>query len=240
MAAELVRGQNHPLSQVRLEIRIPAGVPVLAGATLGDEHGTVRGRPWVAHPGAPAPPGTEVTRQAAADPRLAIDLAALPGGVHRVDVFRALPAGAAGPPRFGAAPAPHITVNGLDGTELASCTVTGLNAETAVVALELYRRQGAWKTPPAGSPTARTRLPTAPCSIRRGVRCCDSLRCPTTTSPIRGSVMPGRTNLRSPRPAVRSFRRCSPRWPGLAPSSGKAALTSQFGSSFTLHFTFPW
>ena len=31
MVAELVRGQNHPLSQVRLEIRVSAGTPVVAG-----------------------------------------------------------------------------------------------------------------------------------------------------------------------------------------------------------------
>ncbi|MFJ4520438.1 TerD family protein [Streptomyces sp. NPDC088810] len=145
MAAELVRGQNHPLAQVRLEIRISAGVPVLAGATLGDEHGTIHGRQWVARPGAPAPPGVEAPRQAAAEHRLAVDLAALPEAVHRVDVFLALPADTAVAPRFGAAPAPHTTVNGMDGTELASYTVTGLDAETAVIALELYRRQGAWK-----------------------------------------------------------------------------------------------
>ncbi|MEU7408162.1 TerD family protein [Streptomyces sp. NPDC042638] len=145
MAAELVRGQNHPLSQIRLEIRVCAGVPVLTGATLGDEHGTVHGCQWVAHPGAPAQPGVEVPRQAAAEHRLAVDLAALPEAVHRLDVFLALPAGTAGPDRFGAVPAPHATVNGLDGTELACYTLTGLDAESAVIALELYRRQGAWK-----------------------------------------------------------------------------------------------
>ncbi|MFH9086102.1 TerD family protein [Streptomyces sp. NPDC017673] len=145
MGAELVRGQNHPLSQVRLEIRISAGVPVLAGATLGDEHGTVHGRRWVAHPGAPALPGVEVARQAAAEHRLAVDLAALPDAVHRVDVFLALPTGTAGPLGFGAVPAPHTTVSGHDGTELACYTLTGLDTETAVIALELYRRQGAWK-----------------------------------------------------------------------------------------------
>ncbi|WP_030348009.1 TerD family protein [Streptomyces sp. NRRL S-1022] len=145
MAAELVRGQNHPLAQVRLEIRISAGVPVLAGVTLGDEHGTVPGRQWVAHPGVPAPPGVEAPGQAAAEHLLAVDLAALPEAVHRVEVFLALPAGTAVASRFGAVPAPHTTVNGMDGTELASYTLTGLDAETAVIALELYRRQGAWK-----------------------------------------------------------------------------------------------
>ncbi|MFE3123570.1 hypothetical protein ACFXHD_09140 [Streptomyces hydrogenans] len=38
MTAELVRGQNHTLPQTRLEIRVSAGTPVVAGATLGDEH----------------------------------------------------------------------------------------------------------------------------------------------------------------------------------------------------------
>ncbi|WP_329241385.1 TerD family protein [Streptomyces canus] len=149
MTAELVRGQNHPLSQARLEIRIAAGTPVVAGATLGDEHGTVHGVEWVVHPGAPTLPGLEVSRQAAADHRLAVDLGAVPEAVHRVHVLLALPA-AGGPLRFGAVAAPFVAVTGLDGTELAGYTITGLDAESAVVALELYRRQGAWKVRAVG------------------------------------------------------------------------------------------
>ncbi|MET7734329.1 TerD family protein [Streptomyces sp. NPDC005402] len=149
MTAELVRGQNHPLSQARLEIRIAAGTPIVAGATLGDEHGRVHGVEWVVHPGTPTLPGLEVSRQAAADHRLAVDLGALPEAVHRVHVLLALPA-AGGPVRFGAVPAPFVAVTGLDGTELASYTITGLDAESAVVALELYRRQGAWKVRAVG------------------------------------------------------------------------------------------
>ncbi|MET9792006.1 TerD family protein [Streptomyces canus] len=149
MTAELVRGQNHPLSQARLEIRIAAGTPIVAGATLGDEHGTVHGVEWVVHPGAPALPGLEVSRQAAADHRLAVDLGAVPEAVHRVHVLLALPS-AGGPVRFGAVAAPFVAVTGLDGTELASYTITGLDAESAVVALELYRRPGAWKVRAVG------------------------------------------------------------------------------------------
>ncbi|MFF7542247.1 TerD family protein [Streptomyces canus] len=149
MTAELVRGQNHPLSQARLEIRIAAGTPVVAGATLGDEHGTVHGVEWVVHPGAPTLPGLEVSRQAAADHRLAVDLGAVPEAVHRVHVLLALPP-AGGPVRFGAVAAPFVAVTGLDGTELAGYTITGLDAESAVVALELYRRQGAWKVRAVG------------------------------------------------------------------------------------------
>ncbi|MEV7500917.1 TerD family protein [Streptomyces sp. NPDC093018] len=145
MTVELVRGQNHPLPQVRLEIRISAGVPVLAGATLGDENGTLHGPQRVAHAGAPMLPGVEVPRQAAAEHRLAVDLSAVPEAVHRVGVFLALPTGTTGPLRFGAVPAPHLTVHGPDGTEIARYTVGGLDTEAALIALELYRRQGAWK-----------------------------------------------------------------------------------------------
>ncbi|MFF8429343.1 TerD family protein [Streptomyces sp. NPDC016566] len=150
MTAELVRGQNHPLSQVRLEIRISAGVPVLAGATLGDEHGTVHGAEWVAHPGAPTLPGIEVSGQAAADHRLAVDLAALPEAVHRVTVLLALPTQPGDALRFGAVAAPRTAVTGLDGAEIVRFNLTGLDAESAVVALELYRRQDAWKVRAVG------------------------------------------------------------------------------------------
>lgn len=150
MTAELVRGQNHPLSQVRLEVRVSAGRPIVAGATLGDEQGKVRGVEWVAHPGAPTLPGLEVSKQAAADHRLAFDLDALPEPVHRVHVLLALPTGVGGPVRFGAVAAPFVAVTGLDGSEVASYTITGLDAESAVVALELYRRQGAWKVRAVG------------------------------------------------------------------------------------------
>jgi hypothetical protein len=145
MTAELVRGQNHPLSQSRLEIRVSAGTPMVAAATLGDEQGRIHGVEWVAHPGTPTLPGLEVSRQAAADHRLAVDLDAMPEAVHRISVLLALPIGVGRPTRFGAVPAPFVAVTGLDGTELVSYTVAGLDSESAVVALELYRRQDAWK-----------------------------------------------------------------------------------------------
>ncbi|MET7321087.1 TerD family protein, partial [Streptomyces sp. NPDC005549] len=150
MTAELTRGQNHPLPRARLEIRISAGTPVVAGATLGDENGTIHGVERVVHPGAPTLPGLEVSRQAAADHRLAVDLDAVPDAVHRVSVLLALPVGGSGPARFGAVAAPFVAVTDLDGDEVASYTITGLEAETAVVALELYRRQGAWKVRAVG------------------------------------------------------------------------------------------
>ncbi|WP_169801284.1 TerD family protein, partial [Streptomyces kanamyceticus] len=150
MTAELVRGQNHPLPGTRLEIRVSAGKPIVAGATLGDERGRIRGVEWVAHPGSPTLPGLEVSKQAAADHRLAVDLDAVPDTVHRVSVLLALPVGVGGPVSFSALAAPFVAVTGLDGTGIASYTITDLGTESAVVALELYRRQGAWKVRAVG------------------------------------------------------------------------------------------
>ncbi|GGV51196.1 export associated protein [Streptomyces longisporoflavus] len=150
MTAELVRGQNHPLPETRLEIRVSVGKPIVAGATLSDDRGKVRGTDWVAHPGSPTLPGLEVPRQAAADHRLAVDLGAVPEAVHRVNVLLALPVGAGGPVSFGSLAAPFVAVTGLDGTEVASYTITDLDAESAVVALELYRRHDAWKVRAVG------------------------------------------------------------------------------------------
>lgn len=150
MTAELVRGQNHPLPGTRLEIRISAGKPIMAGAALSDEQGRTPGPAWVVHPGAPALPGIEVSQQVAADHRLAVDLAALPEEAHRLSVLLALPTGTGGPTRFGALPAPHAAVTALDGSEIVGYTVTGLDSESAVVVLELYRRQGAWKVRAVG------------------------------------------------------------------------------------------
>ncbi|WP_326649199.1 MULTISPECIES: TerD family protein [unclassified Streptomyces] len=149
MTAELVRGQNHPLPDTCLEIRVSAGHPVVACTTCADERGTVRDE-WIAHPGAPTLPGVEVSPQATEAPRFTIDLEAVPVAVHQVNVLLALPETGGGPALFGATAAPFVAVVGRDGTELASFTITGLDAENALVAVELYRRQGAWKVRAVG------------------------------------------------------------------------------------------
>ncbi|MFL4493161.1 TerD family protein [Streptomyces sp. VTCC 41912] len=145
MTAELVRGQNHPLDGTRVEIRIAADGPVLVGVALGDGQGRLAGTEAVVHPGAPRRPGVEVPSGAAAEQRIAVDLDALPAAVHRLSVLLALPGGPGAPHAFGAAAAPSLVVAQADGTPLAAYVVTGLGLESALVALELYRRRGAWR-----------------------------------------------------------------------------------------------
>ncbi|WP_329194326.1 MULTISPECIES: TerD family protein [unclassified Streptomyces] len=148
MTAELVRGQNHPLSRHQVEIRVTAGTPVLALVSAGDDEGRLPGPEALAHPGARVLPGLEAPGAAAERHRFPLDLDAVGAAVHRVRVVLALPPG--GPARFGAVPAPHVAVAGPDGAEAAAYTMTGLDPESAVVALELYRRQDAWKVRAVG------------------------------------------------------------------------------------------
>ncbi|MEW2415910.1 TerD family protein [Streptomyces sp. NPDC046866] len=148
MTAELVRGQNHPLSLSRVEIRVSAGTDVLALACACDDEGRLTGPDALAHPAAPALPGLTVPGAAAAEHRFAVDLDAVGPAVQQVRVVLVLPPG--GPARFGAVPAPRLAVADPEGAELAGYTLTGLDAETALVSLELYRRQGAWKVRAVG------------------------------------------------------------------------------------------
>lgn len=149
MTVELVRGQNHTLPYSRLEIRVSAGKPVVAGAVLVDDSGRTRGT-WVAHPGAPGVPGLEASRQAAADHRLAVDLEAVPDEATQVRLFLALPQGVGGPASFATLASPFVALTSLDGAEIASYTVIGLTTESAVIAVELYQRKDAWKVRAVG------------------------------------------------------------------------------------------
>ncbi|MFD3695924.1 TerD family protein [Streptomyces sp. NPDC058646] len=148
MTAELVRGQNHPVSHSRVEVRVSAGTPVLALASAVGDDGRLPGPGAVAHPGARHLPGLQVPEAVARQHRIAVDLDAVGDTVQRVGVLLVLPPG--GPARFGEVAASYVAVAGPDGAEIAGYTVTGLEDETAVIALELYRRQGAWKVRAVG------------------------------------------------------------------------------------------
>ncbi|GAA2477733.1 hypothetical protein GCM10010406_12330 [Streptomyces thermolineatus] len=145
MAVELVRGQNLPLPGTRLRVAVRAAEPVVVAAVLADATGRARGTDRVAHPGAPALPGVAVPAGAAARHEVAVDLEALPPGTERLAVVLVLPGG-----RFGAAEAPYASVEDAEGGTVAGFALSGLGEETAVVAVELYRRQGVWKVRAVG------------------------------------------------------------------------------------------
>ncbi|MFJ1704102.1 TerD family protein [Kitasatospora sp. NPDC088346] len=146
MAAELVRGQNHPLPHTGLTVRVSAAGPHAVTVLLADADGRVRGPEHVTYPGAPELPGVRLS-DGAGRPQLTVDLAALPPGVERLLIALVLPPGGG---TFGSASAPFTAVAGPDGTDVATFTLTGLTTETAVTALELYLRGGTWKVRAVG------------------------------------------------------------------------------------------
>ncbi|MER7782939.1 TerD family protein [Streptomyces albidoflavus] len=146
MTAELVRGQNQALPWTRLEIGVEAGRALALGAVLVGEAGhALGGAEGITLPGAPLLPGLAAPGPPAPTQRLAVDLGALPAAATRVDLFLALPDDPDAPARFGSLAAPRVLLLGPGGERAAVFAVTGLAEETAVVAVELYRRNGAWK-----------------------------------------------------------------------------------------------
>ncbi|MBD3930110.1 TerD family protein [Streptomyces chumphonensis] len=147
MTAELVRGQNHALPGTDLTVRVEAALPVLAGMTLADADG--RGREgWLVHGDALSLPGLLAPGRPAPAHDLRVDLARLPEGARTVRVWLALPS--AGPASFAAAGAPRVVVGEAAGAARLAHTLGGLAAESAVTAVEFYRRAGAWKVRAVG------------------------------------------------------------------------------------------
>ncbi|MEU2391609.1 TerD family protein [Streptomyces sp. NPDC007369] len=238
MTAELVRGQNHPLSQSRVEIRVTAGAPVLALAAVCDGEGRLTGPGALARPGSSAPPGLQVPGPAAGEHRFAVDLGAVGPGVDQVKVVLVLPPG--GPARFGAFPAPYAAVAAPEGDALAGYALTGLDPETAVVALELYRRQGAWKVRAVGqgyagglaalladagldAPAAAELASAVAGSAAADGRALAPVPAAAAPTPPQGPAVPGPTGRPDPEPATVPVSGVPyPGTPGPAPAAAPA------------------
>ncbi|MFL6075707.1 MAG: TerD family protein [Mycobacteriales bacterium] len=140
----LIKGQNQPLAVRRLRYAFEAGAPVDLCALLLAPTGRVRSDADFVFHNQPAGAGGAVrlTGTAAVD----VDLDALPADVDRVLLAASLDEGT-----FGQLAPPVGRLSGADGGgDAAAFTLAGLDAERAVIAFELYRRQGDWKVRAVG------------------------------------------------------------------------------------------
>lgn len=137
MSTELVRGQNVPLPAQQVAVDVAASCPVELLAVLVDAGLKVRGDGDVLQRDGSTAPGVVLRAQG-----VDVDLAALPADVERVIVVATLEG--SGVDRFGAVGAPVATVAAA-GAPVAAFTIVDLDSERALQAVELYRRQGAWK-----------------------------------------------------------------------------------------------
>lgn len=147
-AIQLVRGQNAPLTLGNPVLTVDVAAPADLSALLVTEAGTVRTDADFVFYNQPAGPGVRCVQPAAGQPwRVEVDLAAVPGDVHAVRLVVSLD-DAAG--QFGRLPEPHARLSDATGTTHVEYHLTGLTTESIVIALELYRRAGAWKVRAVG------------------------------------------------------------------------------------------
>ncbi|MGW5937351.1 TerD family protein [Streptomyces celluloflavus] len=141
-------GSNLPLTAARVAVDVTAPVRLDVSGLLLTADGKVRSDDDFVFYNQPHGPG--VTHTAAAGgggDTITVDTAAVPAGIEKVVVTASLDAAGA---TF-AGTEPTGTVRDADsGGVLASFTPPRLGAETALVVVELYRRNGVWKVRAVG------------------------------------------------------------------------------------------
>ncbi|WP_054811936.1 TerD family protein [Nocardia arizonensis] len=137
---ELVKGANAPITAREVRVAVAAATPVDIAALLLTVAGKVRSDSDFVFYNQPVAPGVEVRPPDA----IGIVPEAVPADIDKIVVTASLDG--SGPADWGQAGPLRITAtDGATGAVLATFAPTGLGTETALIACELYRRQGAWK-----------------------------------------------------------------------------------------------
>ncbi|MEV0062784.1 VWA domain-containing protein [Nocardia sp. NPDC050718] len=142
MAAELVKGQNAGLAQPEVVLTVRGGVPADLSALLVTGAGKVRSDADFVFFNQPEAPGVRLDGTA-----LAVTFAAVPADIEQI---RAVITVAAEGTTFGGAVAPVAAVADATGNPLYEYVIDGLDRESVVIALELYRRGEQWKVRAVG------------------------------------------------------------------------------------------
>ncbi|MFG2141962.1 TerD family protein [Streptomyces sp. NPDC048650] len=141
-------GSNLPLPAARVAVDVTAPAQLDVSGLLLTAHGKVRSDDDFVFYNQPNGPG--VTHAPAAGGRgdtITVDTAAVPADIEKIVVTASLDA----PGATFAGTEPTGTVrNADDGSVIASFTPPQLGAETALVVIEIYRRNGVWKVRAVG------------------------------------------------------------------------------------------
>ncbi|PWV76166.1 stress response protein SCP2 [Nocardia neocaledoniensis] len=148
MSATLAKGQNGPLAVSDVVISLQLTAPADLSALLVTEQGKVRTDADFVFYNQPSGPGVDLrpgpAGQAAS---LAVSLPAVPA---EIDQIRAVITLDDANSNFGRFAPPTAIVSDAAGNQLFEYRIEGLNSESIVIALELYRRQGGWKVRAVG------------------------------------------------------------------------------------------
>ncbi|MGW5309896.1 TerD family protein [Nocardia thailandica] len=140
MSASLVKGQNAPVPVPEVTVTAQVAAAVDVSALLVTEHGKVRSDADFVFYNQPSGPGVRLLPGAPGP--VAVSFAHVPADIAQVRVVLTLD----DPTRpFGAGPAPVVRVADAAGNPLFDYRIDALSSESVVIAVEFYRRAGAWK-----------------------------------------------------------------------------------------------
>ena len=143
LSTALVKGQNMSLAVRQLRVTIQVAHAADLSALLVTTSGKVRSDADFIFFNQPNGPGVTCRQPAGGQPWLIdLDLDRVPADIDKVRVVSSLDGNNV---RFGQFAPPIVQVTDVGGAPIASYTMTGLDRESIVVAVEAYRRQGQWK-----------------------------------------------------------------------------------------------
>ncbi|WP_239309536.1 MULTISPECIES: TerD family protein [unclassified Frankia] len=144
MAQVLSKGANASLPITEVRVEIISSTPLDIAALLVTASGKVRSDADFVFFNQPTGPGVRLLPPAA----LEFALAQVPADIDKVVITGSLDG--SGPPAFATVERLQVVVRDPGGAELARFDPVGLTVETALILVELYRRQGAWKVRAVG------------------------------------------------------------------------------------------
>ncbi|WP_218017265.1 vWA domain-containing protein [Rhodococcus marinonascens] len=148
MSQQLSKGQNAPLSGTEVMVSVSVSAPADLSALLVTEAGTVRSDNDFIFYNQPSGPGVSLQASLPGQPaNLLVSLADVPADIAEV---RAIITLADATSRFGLYAPPITQLRDPAGDVLFEYRIDGLDSESIVIALDLYRRQGIWKVRAVG------------------------------------------------------------------------------------------
>lgn len=144
MGQVLSKGANAPIPGPQAVVQVASGTVVDLAALLVTSSGKVRSDADFVFYNQPNGPGVQLQPPST----LQLNLPAVPAEIDKIVLTASLDG--SGPATFGGAGQLMVSVRDGAGTELASFAPTGLGPEKALLLVEFYRRQDAWKVRAVG------------------------------------------------------------------------------------------
>ncbi|MGW5145296.1 TerD family protein [Rhodococcus koreensis] len=148
MSTPLAKGQNGPLSVDDVIVSLELTAAADLSALLVTDSGKVRSDADFVFFNQPSGPGVQLVPGAPGQAAsLKVSFGAVPADIAQVRAVITLDDATS---NFGRSAPPTARVADVAGNALYEYRIEGLNSESIVIALELYRRQGAWKVRAVG------------------------------------------------------------------------------------------